>query len=85
MPARSKRRPSWWLKLAKWLKSLPDDGRKVFVQVVGDRWPEDRRDTGRVIDGPWFDAPPFRNDWASQAEVGDSLYVSGHTRLQRIR
>lgn len=78
MPARPKRRPSW-------LTSLPDDGRKVFIQVVGDRWPEDRGYAGRVIDGPWFDAPPFETEWASQAEVGDSLYVSGHTRLQRIR
>jgi len=86
LPARLKRRPSWWLKLAKWLKSLPDDGRKVFVQVVGDRWPEDLKEMGRVIDGPWFDEPPpYAAEWGSRAEVGDFLYVSGHTRIERVR
>jgi len=76
-----KRRPSW-------LTRLPDDGRKVFVQVIGDRWPEDLRYTGQVIAGPWFgvlDVPSFAQGWASRAEVGEFIYVSGHTRLERVR
>jgi len=61
------------------------DDRKLFVQVVGTRWPEGREYAGDLVDGPWLDAPPFvEEDWASQAQVGDSYYVSGHTRVQRI-
>jgi hypothetical protein len=61
------------------------DGRKLFVQVVGDRWPEDRRYAGDLVEGPWLDEPHYvPEEWARQAQVGDSYYVSGHTRVQRI-
>jgi len=56
--------------------------------VIGDRWPEDLRYTGQVIAGPWFgvlDVPSFAQGWASRAEVGEFIYVSGHTRLERVR
>lgn len=61
------------------------DGRRLFVQVVGTRWPEGREHAGDLVDGPWFDSPPFEPEWGKRAEVGGlSGYVSGHTRLQRI-